>query len=70
MVEKSGVEKFLLALELNNPGLKLGVEKSGVEISYNPQKVRHCRAVLSVTYLTPITIALETKINRDHHYHH
>ena len=65
MVEKSGVEKYLLAL-----GLKLGVEKSGVEISCNSQKVRHCRAVLSVTYLTPITIALETKINRDHHYHH
>ena len=46
MVEKSGVEKFLLALGLKsswlkNPGLKglglkLGVEKSGVEMSFNP----------------------------------
>ena len=45
MVEKSGVEKFLLALglkssRLKSPGLKglelkLGVEKSGVEMSFN-----------------------------------
>ena len=35
MVEKSGVEKFLLALGLNFLGLKLGVEKSGVEMSFN-----------------------------------
>ena len=45
MVEKSRVEKFLLALRmkisrLKSPGLKglglkLGVEKSGVEISFN-----------------------------------
>ena len=45
MVEKSGVEKFLFALGLKsswlkNPGLKglglkLGVEKSGVEMSFN-----------------------------------
>ena len=37
MVEKSGVEKFLLTLGLNCPGLKLGVEKSRVEMSCNPQ---------------------------------
>ena len=46
MVEKSGVEKFLLALGLKSSwlkslglkglGLKLGVEKSGVEMSFNP----------------------------------
>ena len=56
MVEKSGVEKFLLALGLKSPGLesswlksswlkslglkglglKLGVEKSKVEMSFNP----------------------------------
>ena len=45
MVEKSGIEKFLLALGLKSswlkcPGLKglglmLGVEKSGVEMSFN-----------------------------------
>ena len=45
MVEKSGVEKFLLALGLKSSwlkcpglkglGLKLGVEKSGVEMSFN-----------------------------------
>ena len=48
MVEKSGVEKFLLALGLKSSwlkslglkglGLKLGVEKSGVEMSIN----RYC----------------------------
>ena len=48
MVEKSGVEKFLLALGLKSSwlkslglkglGLKLGVEKSGVEMSFNLQK--------------------------------
>ena len=47
MVEKSGVEKILFALGLKNSwlkspglkglGLKLGVEKYGVEISFNPQ---------------------------------
>ena len=41
-VEKSGVEKFLLALGLKSSwleslGLKLGVEKSGVEMSFNPE---------------------------------
>ena len=46
MVEKSGVEKFLIALGLKSswlkiPGLKglglmLGVEKSGVGMSCNP----------------------------------
>ena len=36
MVHKSAVEKFLLALGLNCLGLKLGVEKSGVEMSFNP----------------------------------
>ena len=46
MVEKSGVEKFLFALGLKSSwlkspglkglGLKLGVEKSGVEMSFNP----------------------------------
>ena len=41
MVEKSRVEKFLLALGLKSQGLKglglkLGVEKSGVEMSFNP----------------------------------
>ena len=45
MVEKSGVEKFLFALGLKSSwlktpglkglGLKLGVEKSGVEMSFN-----------------------------------
>ena len=45
MVEKSGVEKFLLALGLKSSwlkslglkglGMKLGVEKSGVEMSFN-----------------------------------
>ena len=45
MVEKSGVEKFLLALGLKSSwlkslglkglGLKLGVEKSRVEMSFN-----------------------------------
>ena len=39
MVEKSGVEKFLLALGLNCLGLKLGVEKSRVEMSFN----RNCK---------------------------
>ena len=49
MVEKSGVEKFLLALGLKsswleNPGLKglglkLGVEKSGVEMTFNPKSM-------------------------------
>ena len=51
-------------------GIEMSGAEAGDEIFCNPQKVRHCRAVLSVTYLTPITIALETKINRDHHYHH
>ena len=42
MVEKSRVEKFLLALGLKSSGLKglglkLGVEKSGVEMSFNRQ---------------------------------
>ena len=46
MDEKSGVEKFLFALGLKSSwlkspgfkglGLKLGVEKSGVEMSFNP----------------------------------
>ena len=35
MVEKSVVENFPLALVLNCLGLKLGVDKSRVEISYN-----------------------------------
>ena len=35
MVEKSGVEKFLLTLGFKSPGLKLGVQKSGVELSCN-----------------------------------
>ena len=35
VVKKSGVEKLLLALELKCPGLKLGVEKSGVVMSFN-----------------------------------
>jgi hypothetical protein len=35
MVEKSGVDKFLLALGLNCLGLKLWVEKSRVEISFD-----------------------------------
>ena len=35
MVEKSGVEKFLFVLGLKGLGLKLGVEKSGVEMSFN-----------------------------------
>ena len=36
MVEKSGVEKFLSkSLGLKGPGLKLGVEKSEVEMSFN-----------------------------------
>ena len=45
MVEKFGIEKFLLALGLKSSwfknlglqglGLKLGVEKSGVEMSFN-----------------------------------
>ena len=35
MVEMSGVENFLLALGLNFSRLKLGVEKSGVEMSFN-----------------------------------
>ena len=45
MVEKSGVEKFLFALGLKRSwlkspglkglGLKLGVEKSGVDMSFN-----------------------------------
>ena len=48
MVEKSGVEKFLLALGLKSSwlkslglkglGLKLGVEKSGVEMFFNRVK--------------------------------
>ena len=38
MVEKSGVVKFMVKKSgLNGPGLKLGVEKSGVEMSFN-----HC----------------------------
>ena len=36
MVEMSVVEKFLWTLGLKSPGLKLGVEKSGVEMSCNP----------------------------------
>ena len=32
MVEKSGVEKFIVE---RSPGLKQGVEKSGVEMSFN-----------------------------------
>ena len=32
MVEKSGVEKCML----KSPGLKLGVEEFGVEMSFNP----------------------------------
>ena len=46
MVEKSGVEKLLFALRLKSSwlkrpglrglGLKLGVEKSEVEMSFNP----------------------------------
>ena len=36
MVEMSRVEKFLLALGLNCLGLKLVVEKSRVEMSFNP----------------------------------
>ena len=39
MVEKSAVEKFLLALGLNCLGLKLGVEKSGDEMSCNRQTI-------------------------------
>ena len=36
MFEKSGVEKFMgESLGLKGPGLKLGVEKSGVEMSFN-----------------------------------
>ena len=45
MVEKSGDEKFLFALGLNSsrlkspglkdPGLELGVEKSGLEMYFN-----------------------------------
>ena len=36
MVEKSGVESsWLKSLALKGPGLKLGVEKSGVEMSFN-----------------------------------
>ena len=35
MVKKSGVEKFFLALGLKCPVLKLGVVKSGVEMSFN-----------------------------------
>ena len=34
-VEKSGVEKFRLEMFTQNLGLKLGVEKSGVEMSFN-----------------------------------
>ena len=36
MVEKAGVEKFLLGLGLNCMGLQLVVEKSGVEMFSNP----------------------------------
>ena len=35
MIDKSRVEKFLLALGFKSPGLKLGVEKSRVEMSCN-----------------------------------
>ena len=35
MIETSGVEKFLLALGLKSPGLKVGVENSRVEMSCN-----------------------------------
>ena len=35
MVENPGVEKFLWTLVLKSSGLKLGVEKSGVEMSCN-----------------------------------
>ena len=40
MVEMSGVEKFLMALGLNFLRLKLGVEKSGIGMSFNPHKVQ------------------------------
>ena len=37
MVEKSGVEKFIIdKSDLKGPGLNLGVEKSRVEMSFNP----------------------------------
>ena len=59
MVEKSGVEKFLLALGLKSSwlkslglkglGMKLGVEKSGVEMSFNPRGSSKSR---SYTYRT------------------
>ena len=35
MVKKPGVEKFFMGLGLKCSGLKLGVVKSGVEMSYN-----------------------------------
>ena len=35
MVEESGVEKFLLDLGVKSLGLKLGVEKSRFEMSFN-----------------------------------
>ena len=38
LVEKSMAIKFLLALGLKCPGLKLGVEKSWVEMSFNHPK--------------------------------
>ena len=39
MVEKSAVEKFLLAFGLNCLGLKLWIDKSMVEISCNHQTI-------------------------------
>ena len=43
MIKKSGFEKFILPLGLNCLGLKLGVEKSGDEMSFNPLTAPHCR---------------------------
>ena len=41
LVEKSMAIKFLLALGLKCPGLKLGVEKSWVEMSFNHPKYEY-----------------------------
>ena len=84
MVEKSGVEKFLFALGLKSswlksPGLKglwlkLGIEKSGVEMSFNPldilvyrkiQQKLFANALDFETYEPIAMICLYTKIRVD-----
>ena len=72
MVEKSGVEKFLLALGLKSSwlkslglkglGLKLGVEKSGVEMSFNRSGPFGIKSTIGVDFQTRSLVVDQTSI--------